>query len=71
MSDIVRENLLTVPNYTPYCGKGYYECGYRLPRLKFDGEQFKCFCGYRTNFEAEFIQEYKKAQEGLKKGIDS
>lgn len=64
--DIVRNNLLTRKGYTPYCGNGWNECGYRLPRMTFDGEQFKCKCAYRTNFEPEFIEQYKAAQEKLK-----
>jgi hypothetical protein len=54
---IVRENLLTVPGYSPYCGAA--ECDLRWPRTKFDGEQFKCGCGWHSTFEAEFIGEYK------------
>ncbi len=58
---IVRENLLSQPGYTPYCGGEYKACG--LPRTKFDGQQFKCpRCSFRTNFEPEFIAEVVKFQ---------
>ena len=61
---IVRMNLLTIAGYTPYCAGDYSVC--RLPRLVFDGEQFKCpRCSYRTNFDPVFIHEYKTAQERL------
>jgi hypothetical protein len=54
---IVRENLLSRPGYTPYCGSE--NCVLRMPRTFFDGEQFKCRCGWRSRFEAEFIGQYK------------
>lgn len=54
---IVRNNLMTCPGYTPYCGDE--TCTRRWPRTSFDGEQFKCQCGWRSDFEAEFIQQYK------------
>jgi len=55
--DIVRNNLMTQPGYTPYCGTGNY-C--RIPRTYFDGEQFACpHCGWRSQFPADFIAEYK------------
>lgn len=57
LNSVVRRNLMTVPNYTPYCGNG--QCQLHMPRLRWDGEQFKCFCGYRTNFPTEFINAYK------------
>lgn len=53
---IVRRNLMERPNYTPYCGAK--NCPYRWPRTVFDGQQFKCQCGFRSNFEREFIAEY-------------
>ncbi|CAB4187999.1 hypothetical protein UFOVP1169_40 [uncultured Caudovirales phage] len=60
---LVRENLLTRKGYTPYCGGDYSRC--RLPRLVFDGDQFKCphGCGFRTNYDPEFIEQYKAAQK--------
>lgn len=54
---IVRKNLMTRPGYTPYCGAG--DCRFRMPRTDFDGEQFVCLCGWRSGFEAEFIEDYK------------
>lgn len=54
---IVRENLMTRPGYSPYCGNA--ECRYHWPRSTWDGEQFKCLCGWRSEFPADFIAEYK------------
>lgn len=56
---IVRKNLLERPGYSPYCGA--VECRYRMPRTAFDGEQFKCACGWRSAFDAEFMAEYKRS----------
>lgn len=54
---LIRENLMTIPGYSPYCGDGRL-CS--MPRTKFDGEQFKCpHCGWRSQFPDEFIAEYK------------
>lgn len=60
---IVRENLLTRPHYTPYCGNA--SCVFRMPRSIFDGSQFACRCGWRSGFEPEFIEQYKAAQVRL------
>lgn len=57
---IVRRNLMERPGYTPYCGA--IECSAGMPRSVFDGQQFKCCCGWRSNFEAEFIEQYKQRQ---------
>lgn len=55
---IVRENLMTRPGYSPYCGN--HHCTGGMPRTKFDGEQFECpACGFRSKFPDEFIQDYK------------
>lgn len=54
---VVRENLMTRPGYTPYCGAE--TCRHRWPRTIFDGKQFECSCGWRSNFESEFIERYK------------
>jgi hypothetical protein len=54
---IVRDNLLKRPGYVPYCGAD--DCRHRWPRTEFDGSQFKCRCGWRSGYEAEFIAEYK------------
>lgn len=55
---IVRKNLMSRPGYTPYCGA--LDCRFRMPRTKFDGDQFSCMCGWRSGFEAEFIEAYKE-----------
>lgn len=55
---IVRDNLMSDPNYTPYCG-AIDDCEYRMPRTRFDGEQFVCRCGWRSGFDAKFIEQYK------------
>lgn len=54
---IVRDNLMTQPGYTPYCGGD--DCTLRWPRTRFDGKQFACSCGWHTTFEDEFIESYK------------
>jgi len=57
---IVRDNLMTQPGYTPYCGG---QCKI-MPRTVFDGEQFNCpCCGWRSAFEPEFIAQYKTKWE--------
>lgn len=58
---VVRENLMTRPGYTPYCGAE--RCPYHMPRTKFTGTQFKCECGWRTSFEPEFIEQYRQRNE--------
>lgn len=64
---IVRDNLMTRPHYAPYCGLNA-KCPGHWPRMKFDGEQFVCkACGYKTQFEPEFIAEYKVKREELAK----
>lgn len=56
---VVRHNLLTEKNYTPYCGSNNVRCD--MPRTKFDGEQFVCpKCGFRSEFPKEFIDYYKQ-----------
>jgi len=30
-----------------------------MPRTRWDGDQFKCSCGWRSQLPAEFIAEYK------------
>jgi hypothetical protein len=64
---IVRDNLMTRPGYSPYCGselckerQEYPLRGQRWPRTKFNGEQFVCpKCNWVSEFPVEFIQEYK------------
>ena len=53
---IVRENLMKQPGYTPYCGAD--KCAARWPRTRFNGSQFACSCGWRSDFEPTFIAEY-------------
>lgn len=59
---IVRDNLMKRPGYAPYCGEAHFV------RTKWDGEQFKCFCGYRTNFPADFIELYRARWHSTPKG---
>ena len=54
---IVRENLMMRKGYSPYCGD--LTCRFHWPRTAFDGEQFKCMCGWRSEFPADFIAKYK------------
>jgi len=54
---IVRRNLMTEKNYTPYCGNGG---GCHMPRTYFKDDQFNCpACGWVSQFPEDFIQEYK------------
>ncbi|AXT40230.1 hypothetical protein D1814_16895 [Alteromonas sp. BL110] len=62
---LVRENLLSRLNYTPYCGG---ECCKVMPRTSFNGSQFQCSsCGWVSRFEPEFIETYISRQEQLRK----
>jgi len=61
---IVRQNLLTQKDYTPYCGNNH--CSVLMPRSRFNGHQFECVCGWKSSFEPEFIEQYKKKQAELK-----
>lgn len=54
---LIRENLMERPGYSPYCGSD--RCPLSMPRTKFDGAQFRCACGWRSGFDAEFIEQYK------------
>jgi len=64
---LIRDNLMTQPGYSPYCGND--NCYVGAPRTTFDGEQFKCRCGWRSQFDAEFITKYKeKWSVGVKGG---
>jgi len=53
----VRRNLMSSAGYTPYCGNE--RCFLNMPRTRFTGSQFACDCGWRSTFEAEFIDRYK------------
>lgn len=57
-TSIVRENLMTVSGYSPCWGLDY-RCSEGMPRTRFDGEQFVCPCGWRSEFPTEFIDRYK------------
>ena len=61
---LIRDNLMKEPGYSPYCGSD--SCWVGLMRTKFDGEQFVCRCGWRSQFPADFIAEYK-AKWGIEK----
>ena len=50
----VRNNLMKRPGYAPYCGNDL--CMSRAP---FDGDQFKCRCGWRSSYPSDFIDGYK------------
>lgn len=66
---LIRDNLMAEKGYSPYCGND--TCSRGMPRTKFDGEQFVCGCGWRSQFPAGFITEYK-AKWGLEsKGVKS
>lgn len=54
---VVRNNLLTIKGYTPYCGNDQH--GMHLARTQFKDGQFHCFCGWVSQFDDAFIAEYK------------
>ena len=62
---IVRNNLMKRPGYAPYCGAvkkvgdDYKPTGCSMPRTLWDGEQFGCRCGFRTEFDEAFIAGFK------------
>jgi hypothetical protein len=53
---LVRQNLMDRPGYTPYCGAD--TCRVMWPRTRWDGAQFRCSCGWRSQFPADFIERY-------------
>lgn len=55
---LIRNNLMKEKFYTPYCGSD--NCSYGIPRTKWFGGQFMCSCGWKSDFDATFIQEYRK-----------
>lgn len=63
---IVRRNLLSQLNYTPFCGNTS-GCNFGMPRSTFSAahNQFVCKCGWRSSFETAFIQQYQAAQTTL------
>lgn len=55
---IVRENIMSIPNYTPYCGRDA-KCVGAYPRTHFNGKQFVCHaCGWESEFPDDFIAKY-------------
>lgn len=54
---IVRDNLMNREGYAPYCGD--MNCRAGMPRSRFVSGQFQCACGWRSGFEAEFIEAYQ------------
>lgn len=59
-NSFVRNNLMTRPGYSPYCGN---MCG-AMPRTEFNGTQFECpCCGWVSEFPKDFINKYKKKWE--------
>ena len=55
----VRENLMTEQHYAPYCGSE--RCGLGMQRAPYNTklEQFKCGCGWVSEFPKDFIYRYK------------
>jgi hypothetical protein len=53
---IVKKNLLTEKYYAPYCVES--KCSHGMPRTQFNGEQFECGCGWKSQFNKEFIEKY-------------
>lgn len=62
---IVRNNLLNLPNYSPYCGGEKCHCG--MPRTIFNEEQFECACGWQSGFDDKFIAKYIKYRKTFTK----
>jgi hypothetical protein len=56
---IVRENILTRPGYSPYCGAA--RCPRGWPRTEFKRDQFECVCGWRSQFEDGFVTSAREA----------
>jgi len=54
---IVRENLMNRKGYAPYCGS--LSCIHHWPRARYVSGQFQCACGWRSDFEQDFIQKYE------------
>lgn len=59
----VRDNLMTRPGYSPYCGAG--SCQFHWPRTRFDGRQFVCNCGWKSEFPDDFIAGYRVVRAAL------
>lgn len=58
INSIVRNNLMTRPNYSPYCG-GLGECD-SMPRTDYVDGQFECpVCHWRSSFPEAFMKIYR------------
>ena len=62
MISVVRRNLLSDKSYSPYCGAD--KCSHRWPRTYFVNNQFRCLCGWQSQYEPEFIQQVKEFRNG-------
>jgi len=58
MTSLIRDNLMSRPNYTPYCGNN--ACRLNMPRTHFKDNQFQCNCGWKSEFDQIFINQYLK-----------
>lgn len=56
--NLIRTNLMTREGYSPYCGKE--DCFIGMPRTEFKDGQFRCRCGWVSQFDTKFIAEYKQ-----------
>lgn len=55
---LIRDNLMTREGYSPYCGSP--TCKYHWPRTHFIRGQFRCACGWASEFDEAFIKQYKQ-----------
>lgn len=56
---LIRNNLMRREGYSPYCGFNG-KCFFNWPRTVFRNDQFHCKCGWVSQIDKEFIQEYKE-----------
>lgn len=56
-SSLVKENIMTRKGYTPYCGS---DACLSFDRTRFNGEQFYCHCGWKSQLSYDFISRYKE-----------
>ncbi len=62
---LVRDNLMSRPHYSPFCGLNA-KCSGSWPRTIFINDQFECpSCGWRSEFDKEFIELYKVKRKEL------
>lgn len=61
---LIRNNLMTRPGYTPYCGNNisrHEKGGCDNPKTIFKDDQFHCIiCGWVSEFPKDFITRYKE-----------